>query len=302
MSWFRVDDGFPESTKLESLESTPEDHALAVAAWTLLGADCMKKSRRTDGFVSDGRLTKVLPWPEGLRKRASDALVRCGLWKRVEGGFQYHDWADYQPSREEIDRDRKASTERQRRWREKQRARRMIEDSARVDALVTQRDNTNHVTRDVDARVTSTVTHPVDPPPSRPVPSSLTTFEKKESAPARASFSGSHVQEFQQVFAEEAFALGWKPAPKLTHTHLRQAAERALELAGVSGDYAEASRSLARTALLDARTTAKGVGFVLLECEPGRPRQASGAAPQTPPRQLSDAALKQLAKQTGKFV
>ncbi len=39
----------------------------------------------------------------------SDALVLAGLWDAVEGGFQFHDWADFQPDAEAEKEKRKAT-------------------------------------------------------------------------------------------------------------------------------------------------------------------------------------------------
>lgn len=102
MSWFNVDDSFPSHPKLEKLEGDPIEHALAVAAWTLLGADCM--GRLTDGKFTEQRLARVLPWPKRLRDRARDALLRIGLWERRSSDeLQFHDWEDWQRMREEIE-------------------------------------------------------------------------------------------------------------------------------------------------------------------------------------------------------
>lgn len=122
MTWYRVDDNFPDHPKLESLESDPVTHAIAVAAWTLMGADCAK--RRTDGRFTEARLRRVLPWPEKMIAKAQNALLSegCGLWKRDGSALVFHDWEDYQPTKEELDADRRAATERQKRWRKKRRA------------------------------------------------------------------------------------------------------------------------------------------------------------------------------------
>jgi hypothetical protein len=41
--------------------------------------------------------------------------------KADESGWEFHDWEHFQPSKEEIEREREASRERQRRFREKRR-------------------------------------------------------------------------------------------------------------------------------------------------------------------------------------
>lgn len=115
MTWFRVDDGFPEHPKVEALEADPRRYMAAITVWTVMGADCAR--RLTDGFVSPARLTKVL---HHLGKAATDgasALVAVGIWDVVDGGWKFHDWDEYQPTKAYVDASRKAKTERQRRWR-----------------------------------------------------------------------------------------------------------------------------------------------------------------------------------------
>ena len=38
----------------------------------------------------------------------ADALVMAGLWDEVDGGYQFHDWAEFQPSAEAEKEKRKA--------------------------------------------------------------------------------------------------------------------------------------------------------------------------------------------------
>lgn len=115
MTWFRVDDGFPEHPKLEELEHEPARYMAAVTVWTIMGADCAR--RLTDGIVTVARLTKVL---HRLGKHAligAEALCGTGLWEKHASGWRFHDWRDYQPSRADVKKARRQKTERQRRWR-----------------------------------------------------------------------------------------------------------------------------------------------------------------------------------------
>lgn len=121
---FAVDDDFPTSPKLESIEDW-RTQALAVACWTLLGAACRK--RGNGGAVSRALLDGVLHrWPKKERLRAAEALVAAtgdsdqGLWVANDRGWQFHDWEVWQPSADEAAKERKAreaKAERQRRWR-----------------------------------------------------------------------------------------------------------------------------------------------------------------------------------------
>jgi len=115
--WFKVDDGFPEHPKLEELEHEPRLYMAAITVWTIMGADCAR--RLTDGFVSHARLDKVLFRIGKAARDGARALVSCGLWVEVEGGWSYHDWHDYQPTKSDVGASRRTKAERQRRWRSK---------------------------------------------------------------------------------------------------------------------------------------------------------------------------------------
>ncbi len=113
MSWMKVDD------TLHSHPKVRRAGAAAVGVWVTAGSFCM--AYKTDGFVPRYYL-------DGWGKAGASAarkLVAVGLWEEVvkdgEPGFQFHDWADYQPLSEEIEKDREAARERQRKLRERRR-------------------------------------------------------------------------------------------------------------------------------------------------------------------------------------
>lgn len=110
MPWFKVDD---------TLHSHPKPRRAGLPAmglWGLAGSHCM--AYKTDGFVPDWF---VASWPNG-RKLATE-LVKARLWeassKDDETGWQFHDWAHFQPTSEEIEADRVYARERQRKRRAK---------------------------------------------------------------------------------------------------------------------------------------------------------------------------------------
>ena len=116
MPWFKVDDG---------LHSHPKPRRAGLAAmglWAVAGSWSAQHAQ--EGFVPDWF---VSGWPQG-RKYAA-ALIAAGLWhhadKEGEQGYQFHDWQHFQPSKEEIERDRENSRERQRRFRERRREARL---------------------------------------------------------------------------------------------------------------------------------------------------------------------------------
>lgn len=116
MPWFRMDDGFHSHPKAKRAGLA------AVGLWSLAGT--YSAAYKLGGFVPEWF---VDGWPQG-RKHAR-SLVEARLWsvsaKDSEPGWQFHDWDDFQPTVEEIERDREHARERQRRRRENLRKARM---------------------------------------------------------------------------------------------------------------------------------------------------------------------------------
>ncbi|WP_213452869.1 hypothetical protein [Rhizomonospora bruguierae] len=90
MTWFKVDDSFYDHPKVFDAPDA------AVALWTRAGT--WSARNLTDGFV-----------PAGLPARLCDdhetavrELVRRGLWRRTNGGYQFHDWREYQPTADDV--------------------------------------------------------------------------------------------------------------------------------------------------------------------------------------------------------
>lgn len=105
MTWYKVDDSF---------HSHPKATATSLAAlglWVVAGS--WSGNHLTDGFIPD-HVVQLLA--RGSVELAGE-LVSAGLWKRTRGGYQFHDWAGYQPTKAGVLRERAAATERQRRKR-----------------------------------------------------------------------------------------------------------------------------------------------------------------------------------------
>lgn len=108
MTWFKVDDSFHSHPKV--LATDPA----ALGLWVLAGS--WSSAHLTEGVVQDDVLPRLLPDAATLARK----LVTAGLWKRVRGGYQFHDWLDRNPTREAVAAERKANAERQRRFRDRQ--------------------------------------------------------------------------------------------------------------------------------------------------------------------------------------
>lgn len=142
MTWFKIDDTLALHPKVIEAGNA------AIGLWVRAGS--YSAQQLTDGYVSRRALTML-----GTRSQAA-ALVAAGLWDAVPGGWQFHDWTDYQPTRADVERDRAATKERQARWREN-RKRNAVTNTSR-----------NAVTNDVTNGVTNAA--PGDGAPTRPDP------------------------------------------------------------------------------------------------------------------------------------
>lgn len=85
MTRFVVDDKAHANSKIRSVLA---DDPAALALWTVAGSWCGDQTN--DGFVPDHQV----PWliPVGGEELARK-LVRHGLWRRVRGGYQFHEWS-----------------------------------------------------------------------------------------------------------------------------------------------------------------------------------------------------------------
>lgn len=102
MAWVRIDDRFDEHPKIAALE--------AAAVQAFIFGLCYCNRNLTDGFI---------PRAIGARfqRRAVKALEAGGLWERTDTGWRLHDYLEYQPSRQEVERERARGAERQARHR-----------------------------------------------------------------------------------------------------------------------------------------------------------------------------------------
>lgn len=109
MTWFKVDDHFWSHPKTYGLSAT------AVALWVRSG--CYSGDHLTDGVIQ----RNVLPLVQGTPEQAAE-LVQAGLWIETVEGWQFHDWCQYQPSREKVETKRQKDKERVQAFRDKNKA------------------------------------------------------------------------------------------------------------------------------------------------------------------------------------
>lgn len=89
MTWFKVDDNLAFHPKVLTAGNT------AMGLWVRAGA--WSSAQLTDGHIP----TTMLP-VLGAKKTDADRLVTAGLWERTRDGYQFHDWTERNPSRNEV--------------------------------------------------------------------------------------------------------------------------------------------------------------------------------------------------------
>jgi len=108
--WFKVDDTFAFHSKVVAAGNA------AVGLWCRAGAWSMQQ-------LTDGHVPKHIASQLGTRTEAR-RLVDAGLWVEKDDGYEFHEWSQRQPSRVQVNADREAAKERQRKARDAARRRR----------------------------------------------------------------------------------------------------------------------------------------------------------------------------------
>lgn len=108
MTWFRVDDGFYSHDKVIRIPRARR--AEAVGTWTLCGTWAADKER--DGVVPAHMVDEL-----GGTEAGAQALVDVGLWRRRRDAFVFVNWAEFQPTREQLHERRQAESQRKAEYR-----------------------------------------------------------------------------------------------------------------------------------------------------------------------------------------
>lgn len=218
MPWFKIDDAWWRSRKVRKLGRRTVTVSAQVAGsgvWALAGD--WAADNLTDGFV---------PWeivedwdPE---RDIASRLITVGFWYETEhdgeAGIQFHDWADWQPTKDQVTQRRKADAERRARWRESRR-------HGDTRGPVTQ-DKTRESRRDTTCDETR---ESVLPDPTRPDPSRKNYITAAD-APAETKTSADWFDEFwtgwPRKIAKSAARTKYLAAVKkgADPTHINQAA------------------------------------------------------------------------------
>ena len=127
MTWVRLDDRFAQHPKVQ--QAGPLGLALQVAAL------CYSNQYLTDGFVPVTVVERLLQLDDP--HVVAGELVEVGLWKTVDGGWQIHDYEQYQPTREQVLAEREAARERQLKYRKSRRDKRVTHNEQTENQRVT---------------------------------------------------------------------------------------------------------------------------------------------------------------------
>lgn len=123
MPYFRVDDRFDEHRKV--LQIPKRERSAVLGLWLRAGT-------WSAGQLTDGDVLRSVAEDKADRPRHVEVLVDVGLWHAHDvecgsptclpassDGWRFHDWGQWQLTRQQIAEKRKAAAERLARWREK---------------------------------------------------------------------------------------------------------------------------------------------------------------------------------------
>lgn len=140
MAWVRLSDDFYDHPKFDKAG------VLGIALFAAGLAWCNRNL--TDGFIPRKTASRLLDFEDAVQAvRDADRnavtnvtdndaqalflardtvakLLEAGLWREVEGGYEVHDYLEYQASREQIEAGRESNAARQKAWRERRKAER----------------------------------------------------------------------------------------------------------------------------------------------------------------------------------
>lgn len=94
MPWVRIDDSFAENPKIARLSDS------ALALWVTGLAYCNRNL--TDGFIPRMVGLGQLRFCDGNTLPHISELEEIGLWEKVDGGWQVHDYLEFQPAKADV--------------------------------------------------------------------------------------------------------------------------------------------------------------------------------------------------------
>lgn len=191
--WFKVDDNLATHPKVLKAGNA------AMGLWVRAGS--WSGQHLTDGFVAAEALPMI-----GTREQA-ERLVEVGLWDEVDGGFQFHQWEERQPSKASTEERREAERQRKAAWRAEQARKRMSRGDADGTGAGVTADETLDETRESAL-----------PDPTRPDPT-ISTYVDIENVSEVADATRPDVERLLDLLDSELTRNGVKKLPKRNKTN-----------------------------------------------------------------------------------
>ena len=185
MTWLKVDDGIDIHPKVRRIPR--RDRGSAMGLWLMAGA--WSARNLTDGHVPAWVVDDV-----GSSTKWAHALVTAGLWEPHHAdGWVFHDWADYQPTKEKVlsNREKRAVAGRS--------GGRASGQSRRSNREATAKQSASPVVRE-----SFDTDEPPYPARTRPVPSLLTYVSRLAGGNARSNDAACLPQELIDQWQEVA--------------------------------------------------------------------------------------------------
>lgn len=148
MPWVRLDDRFPSHRKVALLS----DRAFRL----YVSALCWSSENLTEGLIHDRELS-VVARIRGL-KGAAKELQEAQLWDRADGGWQIHDFLEYNPDRAKVKAEREANAARQQAFRDRKRAEKEAKKAAAEATRNAPRNGVTHDATEPENDATTTAT------------------------------------------------------------------------------------------------------------------------------------------------
>lgn len=123
-----MDDSFHTHPKVLAIPRRAR--VATVGLWTLTGNWCSH-------HLTDGHLAAHMPAEFDAGKNAANLLIEVNLWERTASGFVFHDWADWQPTRAQVEADREAAKTRMAKVRQQRGSPNVRPNEQRTSAAVT---------------------------------------------------------------------------------------------------------------------------------------------------------------------
>ena len=201
MAWFKVDDGFYTSHKV--LRIPRESRHAAIGVWLLAGTWSADK-------MTDGKVPMYVLRDMGVEFELMMTLIDAGLWISGDDDdfIEFHDWCEYQPTREQLEAKAQARHERS----TKAANARWHSDTSKDDAKP-MLDDAKAMLSDAKAMLD-------DAPEPEPVPLTNTRSSDDEPAPPKSPYSADFEQFWKAYPRKQAKGKAWEVYKRLKRANI----------------------------------------------------------------------------------